>query len=162
MPSPAELEAAFWKALRSDMTVMLGCDGAPPRPMAAVPDGDADAGPLWFFTARDTDLAQATQAGPKPGLMTFASKGHDVWATVEGTLVPDTDRAVVDRLWNPDVAAWYEDGKDDPSLRLVRFDATTARLWRDGSSLVAGIEAMLGVDPKRDYRDKTATVRLDD
>ncbi|MEM9795177.1 MAG: pyridoxamine 5'-phosphate oxidase family protein [Pseudomonadota bacterium] len=161
MPTPAELEAAFWKALRADMTVMLGCDGAPPRPMTAALDGDADRAPIWFFTATETDLAQATGTGPKPGLMTFAAKGHDIWATVEGTLVLDMDRAVIDRLWNPFVAAWYEGGKDDPSLRLVRFDATSARLWEDGSALVAGVKALLGADLKDDYQDKAATVRLD-
>ena len=28
MPSPAEFETKFWKALKSDMTMMLGLDGA--------------------------------------------------------------------------------------------------------------------------------------
>ncbi|NNC01136.1 general stress protein, partial [Corallococcus exiguus] len=27
MPTPAELKTAFWKALKSDMTVMLGLAG---------------------------------------------------------------------------------------------------------------------------------------
>ena len=27
MPTPAELQADFWKHLRSDMTMMLGLDG---------------------------------------------------------------------------------------------------------------------------------------
>ena len=93
--------------------------------------------------------------------MTFASKGHDLWASATGTLVIDNDRAVIDRLWNPFVAAWY-DGKDDPELTLVRYDATDAHIWEDGSSLVAGIKMLMGNDPKEDYRDKAAQVRLDD
>jgi hypothetical protein len=38
MPSPQEIEAKFWKALKSDMIRMLGLDGtdaAPPHPMTA-------------------------------------------------------------------------------------------------------------------------------
>ena len=27
MPSPQEIEAKFWKALKSDMTMMIGLDG---------------------------------------------------------------------------------------------------------------------------------------
>ena len=67
---------------------------------------------------------------------------------------------MIDRLWNPQVAAWYEDGKDDPKMRLLRFDAERAEIWLDGSSLVAGIKSLLGADPKQDYKDDKATVTL--
>ena len=154
-----DLERKFWKALKSDMTVFLGCDGANPRPMTASIDGEH--GPIWFFTSTGTDLGKALDAKAKVGIMTFASKGHDLWASATGTLVIDNDRAVIDRLWNPFVAAWY-DGKDDPELTLVRYDATDAHIWEDGSSLVAGIKMLMGNDPKEDYRDKAAQVRLDD
>ena len=67
---------------------------------------------------------------------------------------------MIDRLWNPFVAAWYEDGKDDPQLALLRLDAECAEIWLDGSSLVAGVKALLGGDPKTDYKDKVAEVEL--
>ena len=82
-------------------------------------------------------------------IATFASKGHDLFATLHGRLTVDTDRAVVDRLWNRYVAAWYEGGRDDPKLALLRMDPESAQIWLDGSSLVAGIKIMLGFDPKR-------------
>jgi general stress protein 26 len=68
---------------------------------------------------------------------------------------------VVDRLWNRFVAAWYERGKDDPKLALLRLDPDRGQIWLDGSSLVAGIRMMLGFDPKEDYRDNVAKVNLD-
>ncbi|MEM7643011.1 MAG: pyridoxamine 5'-phosphate oxidase family protein [Pseudomonadota bacterium] len=159
MPNPAELEAAFWKALAADKTVFLSCDGAPPRPMTASPDGDS--APIWFFTATDTDLGRALAGGPRPGILTFAAKGHDLWASASGHLIIDNDPAVIERLWNPFVAAWYS-GKDDPKLCLVRYDATEAQVWEDGSSLVAGIKMLMGSDPKEDFQDKTAKVDLAD
>ena len=100
MPEDEEIRAKFWKALRSDMVVMLGLEGAwaePPRPMTAQVLDDADHGPLWFFTAKSTALAQALTA-TGPALFTFVSKGHDVFATVHGNLTPDTDPAMVERL----------------------------------------------------------------
>lgn len=60
---------------------------------------------------------------------------------------------VVDRLWNPFVAAWYPAGKDDPTLLLLRFDPAQAEIWLNGSSLVAGLKMLLGRDPKQDYQD---------
>ena len=162
MSDPDRIERKFWRGLRADMTVMLACDGAPPRPMAALVDGDEDRGPIWFFTSADSDLGQATEAGPRPGTMTFVDKGHSIWASAEGTLARVTDPATIDRLWSPHTAAWFEGGRDDPAVRLIRLDAREAQLWEDGSSLVAGLKAMLGADPKEDYRDHVAQVRLDD
>jgi general stress protein 26 len=67
---------------------------------------------------------------------------------------------MIDRLWNRYVAAWFEGGKDDPQLTLLRFDAERAEIWADASSLMAGIKILLGMDPKKEYRDKVADVRL--
>lgn len=158
----AEIEAKFWKALRSDMTVMLGLvgvDDSHTRPMTAQIDGDADRGPLYFFTSTETELASEVQPGAR-ALVTFVSKGHDVWATVHGTLTADNDRAVIDRLWNPYVAAWFEGGKDDPKLQLLRMDTERAQIWIDASSVLAGIKVLLGYDPKQDAKGKVAAVTL--
>ena len=160
MPTPQELEAQFWKALKSDMTMMLGLDGVQDghaRPMTAQVEDDR--GPIWFFTTRDNALVQKLGEGNR-AIATFASKGHDLFATVHGRLSLDNDRAVIDRRWNRYVAAWYERGKDDPKLALVRLDAERAEIWRDASSLVAGIKMLFGADPKQDYKDKVAEVRL--
>ncbi len=35
-----------------------------------------------------------------------------------------------------------------------------AEIWLDGSSLLAGVKMLLGVDPKKDYKDKVAEVSL--
>jgi hypothetical protein len=52
MPTPQELEQRFWKALKSDMTLMLGLDGVEDghaRPMTAQLEHE-NRGPIWFFT----------------------------------------------------------------------------------------------------------------
>lgn len=72
----------------------------------------------------------------------------------------DNDRAVIYRLWNRFVAAWYEGSKDDPKLALLRLDAEHGEIWLDASSILAGIKLPLGADPKQEYEDKTARVNL--
>ena len=59
-------------------------------------------GPIWFFTAKDTAIVQILGHGghSNRAIATFASKGHDLFATIHGTLRLDNDRAVIDRLWN--------------------------------------------------------------
>lgn len=153
-----KLEERFWKAIADDRTVMLGCKGVHARPMTAlVEDGR---GPVWFFTARENDLAEAARARPVEGVLMLASKGHEVFATVGGRLSQDSDPAVIDRLWNPFVAAWFPGGKTDPKLRLLRFDVGVAEIWLNENSLFAGLRMLLGRDPKQEYRDSVATVKL--
>jgi len=162
MPTPQELETKLWKALRSDMTVMLGLADRSDnllRPMTVQIDGDDDHGPLWIFSAVDTELVQ-NLSGSTSAFMSFADKGHDLFAKIDGTLSLDNDRAVIDRLWNSYVAAWYEQGKDDPKLALLRFEPRHAEIWENEWTLVAGIKMLLGADPKADYKDKTANVSL--
>ena len=157
MSTQADLKARFWNSLGKDRTALLGCSGVYPRPMTAqVEDGR---GPVWFFSATANDLVQATARAPQQGLLLFTANGHDLFATVGGTLQQDNDPRVIERLWNPFVAAWYT-GKEDPTLRLMRFDPGVAEIWENASSLFSGIKMLIGIDPKQDYEDKVAKVRL--
>ena len=160
MPTPQELERDLWKAIDSDRTLMLGLDGVADghvQPMTALIEHHR--GPLWFFTTRDNSLVRALERSHR-AIAAFTAKDHALFASLQGELSRDDDRAVVERLWNPFVAAWYEGGKDDPSLALLRLDAEHAEIWRNASSLLAGAKLLLGVDPKRDYKDDVAHVNL--
>ena len=167
MSNEQEIKEKFWKALKSDMTMFLGLaegEDGHARPMTAQlddedQDGDCYTGPIWFFTSTDNHLYQQITSGSR-AMAHFVSKGHDVWATVHGGLSQSHDRQVIDRLWNRFAAAWYEGGKDDPKLALIRLDPDQAEIWIDASSIVAGIKMMIGIDPKEDYKDKVAKVAL--
>lgn len=158
MPDKQAFEKKFWKSIRADMTVMLSVAGVDARPMTAQFDGERKT--LYFFTAKDTEIAQKVTRARKATLV-YAAKKHDLFATVHGTLRIDNDRETIDRLWNRFVAAWFEKGKDDPKLCLLRFEPADAQIWLDASSLVAGVKMFLGLgDPKKDYEDSVASVSL--
>ena len=117
MPNDAEIGGKFWKALRSDRTVMLGLAGIDEghaQPMTALVEGDRDAGPIWIFSARNVDLVKALGDGGK-AVAHFASKGHELFASVHGDLVPDKDPAVIDRLT---LEIEHADGRGRQNLRL--------------------------------------------
>lgn len=159
MPSDSEIKTKFWKHVKTDRTIMLGVEGSgEAQPMTAQLDGDNESGPIWIFTSKDTDLVKSINTGA-PGEAYFLSKGHDLFAGVTGDLSLSTDRATIERLWNPFVAAWYE-GKDDPKIQLIRFDPQHAHIWLNENSVFAGVKMLLGSDPKKDYKDKVADVPL--
>jgi len=156
-----QFEAKLWDHLESDRTIMLGLVGdtaGHSRPMTALLDKQTP-GVVWFFTATDNVLAQQA-AAPTAAFGAFSSKGHDLFATLSGTVQTVLDRDVIDRLWNPFIAAWYPDGKNDPKLILLRFVPDEAEIWLNEHSLVAGLKILMGRDPKKDYADKVAKVDL--
>lgn len=159
MSTEQKLEEKLWSALSSDRTVMLGLNGVEDghaRPMTALVEGDR--GPIWFFTSQSNAVVENLACSDR-AIAAFSAKNHDLFASIHGKLSVDQDRQVIDRLWNPFIAAWY-DGKDDPKLVLLRFDAEHAEVWLNESNLVAGVKMLFGADPKKDYQDKVGDVDL--
>lgn len=164
MNTEAEIEAKFWKSLKGDRVAMLGLVGVEEghsQPMSAqlLEEHQQSGGPIWFFTSKDTDFARSLGESHRAQLH-FASRDHELFAAVSGTLAPFEDRATIDRLWNKWVAAWFEGGKDDPKLLLLRLDPEHAQIWLNENSVFAGIRILLGRDPKQDYQRKVADVDL--
>ena len=163
MPSQEEIAEKFWKAVKSDRTMMVGLpevEGAMSQPMTAQLEDGNKRGPIWFFTARDTDLAFDLDGGAHRATAQFVAKDHDLFAAIDGQLFIDNDPAMIDRLWNPFAAAWFEGGKADPKLQLLRFEPEHAQIWLNDHSLLAGVKLLFGRDPKDAYQGKAANLRL--
>lgn len=162
----ADLEEKLWDGLSSSSPfVMLGLNGVEDsrtRPMTAQIDEVDGSKTIYFFADKREHLVKGLSES-SDAVATFVSKGHDIFAHIHGRLVIDNDRAVIERLWNPMIAAWYEGDQDDPNLALLRFDTRMANVW-EASGLehlkAAAIEAFGGDADTPDYDDKRADVEL--
>lgn len=127
--SAADAEKEFWKHLKDSNTGMLGIDtpGYHAQPMTAY--REEETGTIWFFTLDTTDLAKDIANGGTKGMFTYGSKDQHVWACFHGSLSLRRDQDVIDKHWNPILAAWYPEGKDDPRLTIIRFDGDDGRVW---------------------------------
>ena len=83
------IEDKFWKALEGSPFIMLGVeearDGATQPMTANFEDQDCADGRVWIFTANDHDLTRAIDQSNR-AIGSFSSKGHDVFASLRGTL----------------------------------------------------------------------------
>ena len=125
--SNAEIQDRLWKAVDDHHTGMLGLthDSHHFQPMTAFVEKDTNI--LWFFTRTDTDLAQAVASGINDAAFIFLDK--KLQACIDGRVTLSQDRERIDKYWNAHVAAWYPEGKDDPSLTLLRLDVSEAAVW---------------------------------
>ena len=159
MTDKSDIAKKFWENLKSDRTIMLGLakqSAEEMQPMTAILEDDEE-GPAWIFTAKDVDMVQA-MADSEDAIVQFVAKSHDVFASCGGKLTKWNDRGMIEKLWNPFVAAWYEGGKDDPKLQLLRLDISHDHIWLNENSVFAGIKMLFGDDPKEDFKDKVAEV----
>ena len=100
------------------------------RPLAVLNDsndtGETFEGSLWFFTADPSPKSHDIAVNPEVNVAYADSKGY---LSIAGTASIDRDPTRIDRLWSPMVEAWFENGKDDPSVALLRVDARSAEYW---------------------------------
>ena len=118
----------FWKRLEDVNAGMLG--SAPDWrlvPMSHYPDPQA--GALWFITAEGTDLVKAVKGGPQHAVHVVAEGGGKLYARIEGRLELSNDAAKLDELWNAVASSWFEEGKRDDDLRLLKLTLSAAEVW---------------------------------
>lgn len=120
----------FWDRLDDVQAGMLGLtsDGQM-VPMSPSLYDDGKDGAVWFITSQHTDLAKALVAGAAAGRFIVADPKEGLYANIEGQLSLVDDQKVLDDIWSPMAAAWFEDDKQDDDLRLVRFVPARAAAW---------------------------------
>jgi general stress protein 26 len=130
------------------------------QPMTHFPD--ADAGSIWFISSTGTALVGSLGKGEDAEYVVI-SRDHDAYVSLRGKLYQLHDDAKMEELWNPVVSAWFEGGRDDPQLALLRFDPEVADIWASSAStLKFGFEiirANLDADHQPDIGAR-ATVRF--
>lgn len=96
------------------------------RPMYT--QGIDDDGTLWFFSKKDSNKNRQLASNSAISLM-YANTGSDSYLFVEGTAKVMRDQAIIDRLWTDFAKVWFEEGKDDPSLTLIKVNPEHAHYW---------------------------------
>jgi general stress protein 26 len=121
----------FWTRLGDLNAGMLSVGENRPIPMSHYPDRDANA--LWFITAMGTDIAQALASGSQPARYIVAA--GKLYATIDGTASLSNDAAKLAEIWNAVADAWFEDGREDDDIALVRIDLKSAEVWATDGGL---------------------------
>ena len=144
---------AFWKAFADSPFIMMRLEGSNEHaePMTAQLDRDAHHA-IWFFLARDNRIAAGGAA-----MGQVATKGHDAFACISGNLVEETDSAIREKQWDNSVEAWFPNGKNDPSILMLRFDITDSEVWIADMSIKGKLKRITGSPIKPSEAGEHAT-----
>ena len=94
------------------------------RPLAVL--DDVFEGSIWFFTQDPSPKSEDIAANPEVNVAYADGKGY---LSIAGTATLEHNPTRIDQLWNPMAEAWFENGRDDPSVALLRVDARSAEYW---------------------------------
>ncbi|WP_307807510.1 pyridoxamine 5'-phosphate oxidase family protein [Naasia sp. SYSU D00948] len=112
------------------------------RPLATV-EAEFD-GDVWFFTYNDADKVHQIQSDNHVNVAYESGKG---WLSISGRAELVQDRAKIDEYWTGGAQAWFENGKDDPRIALIKVHAETAEYWTMTDpkpvALIKGVKAAL-------------------
>lgn len=132
----------LWTQLARSRVVMLSAPASGQHPQPMTHFADRDSGVIWFITSAETDLAKAIGSGAN-GEMILASPKQDYQASIRGAMTFVDDNAKLDALWSPFADAWFEDGRDDPAVRLLQFTPKEAAVWAsEGNAILVGLRLM--------------------
>jgi len=109
-----------------DTAMLLTRDGDQnhARPMAVAEIETANT--IWFVTSSDSPKVEEIRADSRVSV-TFQSERKFV--ALSGTSAVVRDRARIDALWKEAWKVWFPNGKEDPSIALIRVTVEDAEFW---------------------------------
>ena len=94
------------------------------RPLA-LQETDSE-GNLWFFTQDPSPKADEIRANPNVNVAVEDKEGY---LSVSGRAEISHDQEKIEELWSASAAAWFEQGREDPSIALIKVNSETAEYW---------------------------------
>lgn len=94
------------------------------RPLAVL-ERDFD-GTVWFFTQDPSPKTDDISGDPHVNV-SYSNGASTV--SLAGTATVSRDQAKFDEFWNPWAESWFEGGRTDPTVALLKVDAATVEYW---------------------------------
>ncbi|ASZ13489.1 pyridoxamine 5'-phosphate oxidase family protein [Chitinophaga pendula] len=85
-------------------------------------------GNIWFLFSSESDTYQHIQHDNKVSLLYSDIKDYN-FLSINGTAEVSRDTARIDKYWNKMIEAWFEKGKEDPRIRVLRVTPSEAHYW---------------------------------
>lgn len=90
---------------------------------------------IWFIGDKTSDVVKDIQSNPKVGL-SYASQDDKDYVSISGNAELSTDKDKLDELWSPVYNAFFEHGKEDETVQLIKIVPHGAECWLSGSSTI--------------------------
>ncbi len=87
-----------------------------------------DEGYLYFLSDKGSDKNLEIQEDSYVQLL-YNSSAHSGFLSIYGTAEIIYDRALIEELWEPIAKVWFTEGKDDPTISVIKVKAADGYYW---------------------------------
>ena len=118
------------KAIDTCMLATRGEDGElHARPMSNNGEVEWD-GSSWFFAPANGRLVAEIRRDAA-AVATYRADDRFAWVALSGRAAVIDDADAKREKWLPELERWFTNGPDDPSVALIRLEATAAQWWTE-------------------------------
>ncbi|MEO6820308.1 MAG: pyridoxamine 5'-phosphate oxidase family protein [Ginsengibacter sp.] len=96
------------------------------RPMATLEVDDE--GNLWFMSSKESNKNDEIKTDDQVQLI-YAKTGDSEFLSVSGKANIITDQQKIDELWSFYAKAWFQGGKEDPNITVIKVIPDNAYYW---------------------------------
>lgn len=100
-----------------------------------------EVGNIWFLFSSDSTAYKNLQSNNKVSLL-YADVGDYNFLSINGTGEISEDRNRIDKYWNKMMETWFEKGKEDPNIRVLKVIPDEAHYWDNKSNKLVTLMKM--------------------
>lgn len=87
-----------------------------------------DQGNFWYLSSKESHKNQEIQQDPYVQLL-FNTSAHSGFLTIYGRAEISFDKKKIEELWEPIVKTWFQGGKDDPDISVIKVTPEEGYYW---------------------------------
>src|SRR5690554_2249484 len=92
-----------------------------------------DDGNLWFLFSSHSETYQNLQKSNHVSVL-YSDISNYNFLSINGIAEVSTDKARIEKYWSKMVEAWFEKGKEDPTVRVLKVIPSEAHYWDNKSN----------------------------
>ncbi len=119
------------KELAEKARICLFCTNLDEQPVSTRPmslqEVDEE-GNLWFISSKESNKNFDIKADKKVQLF-FSNNSDSEYLSVYGDAYIYTDQATIDEKWSAFAKPWFDEGKEDPAVTIIRVQPSESYYW---------------------------------
>lgn len=96
---------------------------------------DAFNGIVWFLGSKKSELVKSISSNPQVNLG-YSNTSNNDYVSINGVAENVIHEVILDEIWSPAYEAFFEHGKSDPDIQLIRVVCNGAQYWKGSGTLV--------------------------
>jgi general stress protein 26 len=128
-----------------DSPITMFCTNLTQIPFSACPMSTQkveDSGAIWFMSSALSNHTRDLQVDNRVQLV-YENHGASAYLTIFGTAEILYDREKIEEFWSPLAKVWFQEGKDDPDLTLIKVTPEEGYYWDTKNGKMVSFMKML-------------------